>query len=771
MENQTLEWNRHTIRLWVPWDGYTRFGSGLTTRADPMGLDTETLYDPGLLPGDRATCVVITVVWGDVGLWLWPEQWPEFLWLHRDCSWVVYNAEFDWWVLEEVLRTQGATQEREAWRNVVTEGRLWDAMLLDQLIRMARNPFPVMSGNEQIRRRDLGTVTEEWLGAGLDKNDPYRLRYGELLQDRSLLQKEPGFVEYAFKDALATYRLWPVLRRVCHQLRERYNATQPEARRRISREAVERYGPLSHHVQVQGALALHAVSNPGLRWDAAEAQRVIQSLEAQLEQQTACLQRFHPEIFVYEGNRGSSPGQTYFPGWEPGIARNPKTKTPKIRQKELRMALQSVGYLCGVELPCSETQPEVLSLSSRRWEEVLTEQEKNEDGFLGAWLAFCRTSKALGLIHQFMEYAQQSGGSIRPRYTPLLITGRTSASRPNVQQAVREDWFRRCFVARPRHQLYVVDYAFIELRTLAATCLRYLGSSRLAETIREGRDPHVYTAALFMGQSYESFSEAYHAEKKQATEARQQGKTIPTPFQRARQAAKACNFGVPGGLGAQNLAQYARSTYGVDMTPEEARAFRERLIDEVYPELREYLKARPEVALAYNLRCSLREASLGYRRLQPWYRASQQEMPSEGLYRRFVEWLEPRSRFLPKGLKRALEKRRCSEALERWLCGEPAVTLTGRIRGGCLYTQSHNTPFQGLAADGAKIALWRLWLAGFRVVAFIHDEFVLEIPEDQDLPKVSQQVQGILNESMQEVLGPDVPCEVEGVFTKRWIKG
>ena len=32
--------------------------------------------------------------------------------------------------------------------------------------------------------------------------------------------------------------------------------------------------------------------------------------------------------------------------------------------------------------------------------------------------------------------------------------------------------------------------------------------------------------------------------------------------------------------------------------------------------------------------------------------------------------------------------------------------LSGRVRGGCRFTQMCNTLFQGLAADGAKKALW-----------------------------------------------------------------
>ena len=45
-------------------------------------------------------------------------------------------------------------------------------------------------------------------------------------------------------------------------------------------------------------------------------------------------------------------------------------------------------------------------------------------------------------------------------------------------------------------------------------------------------------------------------------------------FKQARQNAKAVNFGVPGGLGAKSLVEYARSTYKVEMDLDQATAKR-----------------------------------------------------------------------------------------------------------------------------------------------------------------------------------------------------
>ena len=49
-------------------------------------------------------------------------------------------------------------------------------------------------------------------------------------------------------------------------------------------------------------------------------------------------------------------------------------------------------------------------------------------------------------------------------------------------------------------------------------------------------------------------------------------------------------------------------------------------------------------------------------------------------------------------------------------------TLTGRKRGNTTFCAEKNTPFQGLAADGAKLAMYNLDKAGFKLAGFVHDD-------------------------------------------------
>ncbi len=88
---------------------------------------------------------------------------------------------------------------------------------------------------------------------------------------------------------------------------------------------------------------------------------------------------------------------------------------------------------------------------------------------------------------------------IYPTYAPLVRTGRSSCSDPNLQQLPRDTRFREMITAAPGYQLLQIDYSALELRTLAAICLQRYGRSQLAELFAAGVDPHQYTAALAAG--------------------------------------------------------------------------------------------------------------------------------------------------------------------------------------------------------------------------------------------------------------------------------
>ncbi len=95
----------------------------------------------------------------------------------------------------------------------------------------------------------------------------------------------------------------------------------------------------------------------------------------------------------------------------------------------------------------------------------------------------------------------------------------------------------------------------------------------------------------------------------------------------------------------------------------------------------------------------------------------------------------------------------------------PVFTYTGRLRAAASFSASRNTVFQGLAADGAILSLWSLWRAGFRIANFVHDQIVVEVPEDGSLEARQAEVERLMVEAMQKVL-PGMRVEVETQITR-----
>lgn len=319
----------------------------------------------------------------------------------------------------------------------------------------------------------------------------------------------------------------------------------------------------------------------------------------------------------------------------------------------------------------------------------------------------------------------------------------------------------------------VTNNCAIELRTFAAIAFRRFGFSRLGEIINAGIDPHVYTAALFNNMTYEEFSALKT--------------TNPTKYKHDRQGSKAISFGTIGGLGAAKLTDYARITYGVDAPKEHWAAFRERLIRDIYPEMGLYLQSSYAKDLAYNLRIDralIDEATKGILHASDSDQALLQVArilhghPTYKDGRPYESWKIARAwRFMDAvvhtsgrtDLRRIVADRLVQNDNYPLFFGSPAVTLTGRVRDGCRYTDSKNTPFQALAADGIKLALWRCLRQGLRVIAMIHDELLVEVPE-REIETYVPLVRQHLIEGMTEVTGGVVRIDCDHHVDFYWRK-
>jgi DNA polymerase-1 len=281
--------------------------------------------------------------------------------------------------------------------------------------------------------------------------------------------------------------------------------------------------------------------------------------------------------------------------------------------------------------------------------------------FISALLRYREMEKASSFVRDI------TSNRVHPRYNLLVNTGRTSCSSPNFQQLPRMGGIREMFGASEGNTLLITDYSAIELSTLAQVTYKNFGYSVMRDLINSGSDLHYETAAECLNKNLEDVTKD------------------------ERQKAKAINFGRPGGLGANTLLDYAKSTYGVELTLDEANEWLSTWMAK-YPEMDQYLAN--EVGHVY--------------------------------------------------------------------------TLTGRKRGNTSYCAEKNTPFQGLAADGAKLALYNLDKAGFKVVGFVHDEIITEVPEKLANEMLVNQ-EAIMVDSMKVVV-PDVDVKVESQVSEVYTK-
>jgi hypothetical protein len=283
------------------------------------------------------------------------------------------------------------------------------------------------------------------------------------------------------------------------------------------------------------------------------------------------------------------------------------------------------------------------------------------------------------------------------RYNPLMETGRTSASSPNLQNPPRKGGVRECFVPRPGWVYLFSDYDTLELRSLAQVCLDLLGYSDMAEALRRGEDLHLSLAAEMLGISVQEAQQRYRDGDPEVREMRQQ--------------AKVANFGFPGGMGATGFREYAEG-FGLIISEERAEELRDM-----------------------------------------WFR----------------RWSEMRPYFDHIG--------RLTESSD-----QVTQLRSGRVRGGASFCATANGFFQGLAADGAKEALWQVAyecyvderspLFGARPVLFLHDEIGLEVRYDDPVraSAAADRLAVVMVEAMERWV-PDIPVTCKPVLCRRWFKG
>jgi DNA polymerase-1 len=297
--------------------------------------------------------------------------------------------------------------------------------------------------------------------------------------------------------------------------------------------------------------------------------------------------------------------------------------------------------------------------------------------------------------------------SIHPGFYNPVATGRIGCRSPNITNQPRRKGVRECYRSRPGYVFVTCDLPAAELVALAQVWLERYGQSRLADAINQGKDPHIIYASELLRSTYDATLAAYKSGDILAAE--------------TRQLAKIGNFGLPGMLSPDSFYLHVlRNTRKDDGTfPAWVQAFTRERSREV---------------------------------CQTWART----------------WPESQAYF--NEAKRATAGRRGCALRE---------PKSGRLRGGLRATTWCNTQFQGRIADAATSAWFTaieqahtnpqsgLWLS--RSVALIHDEILLESPEER-----AHDAALALADCMQRVMGhycPDIRVKCSASLMRRWYKG
>lgn len=325
----------------------------------------------------------------------------------------------------------------------------------------------------------------------------------------------------------------------------------------------------------------------------------------------------------------------------------------------------------------------------------------------------------------------------------------------------------------------LVDYNFIELCALGDILEHTFGESRLAEIIRDKIDPHCFTASKLEGVALEEFLALNNGDDAEKLK-----------FQSLRRLAKVLNFAIPSGSGTETIIREA-AKYDIPLSTKQAQALYDKISSVVYPEMRRFIQQRTMQVLANNLQVS---ADILWRELKKDRFSNWSYLATSTTVRNIVRGRRRRDgeNYSPLLIREVwsaiwrvtqnptvlslLEPHahdfstlKGSEEFYRLLFSYDVCTRSGRVRANVTHHQACNTQFCGLAADGAKLALFNLTQIGYRIVGFVVDEVIIEIADrdaEGELLKEIEFVSRVICESMEEVI-PSIPITCKYQLSKR----
>jgi len=453
-------------------------------------------------------------------------------------------------------------------------GRIWDTKVRQELLdiasgRSTRNgaTFALRSGEWVKAGYSLAGLAGHYLGKDrfAEKTDAnaWRLRYAEL-EDVPLNEWPVEATHYAKEDAEDTLAIF------------------------LKQGGVDGALPTEQE-QVRAAWALHLISVWGIRTDAAS----VDALETVLLKEQARLRKRVIQAGILVPKRVPEDEAEFH---EEVVKRRKATK--KDLQPALDGSTPEIEYEDGVAYVVTRATVAMRWSKDSKKLEAYTQRYLSRRGKDVKLTATGRVSTAKGTLKDsgsFLLDLVADGGAVdkvigtylpalkdgkeRPinaKFNVLVNTGRSSCEKPNLQQMPsgrKVGGTRECFVPRDGFVYVSVDYDTLELRALAQVCLVLFGKSEMAGAINADRDLHSQVGATMLGMTYEDVEKGK----------KQKGSKAKT----ARDAAKAFNFGAPGGLGAASLVTFARTNYGVILTEDQAREMKAQWL-KAWPEMHRY---------------------------------------------------------------------------------------------------------------------------------------------------------------------------------------
>lgn len=415
------------------------------------------------------------------------------------------------------------------------------------------------------------------------------------------------------------------------------------------------------------------------------------------------------------------------------------------------------------------------------------------DPLLSVWSERKALSKIITDYLPKFYYTDEATGQtypaaiIRSSFSPIKLTGRSGSKAtkfyPSRNDQNVDPRVRPCTIPRQGNIICSTDYNGMELGTLAEKCFQLFGFSELADKINNGIDTHAFLGAQIAYDMDKVFAEMCNSGGANSTDARYNifkiCETFKEPcespafcdiykhehtdldrpvlwsdfFKHYRTLAKPVGLGYPGGLGAPTLVTVAKASYGLVMSIETAKHFKEIWL-ETYPEMGLYLewiakhcvdafheaepytddngKEKKRVFFAYETpdgmvrtKCGFCEAANGAA-----LQAPSAEGALDGLYEnQKYAWL---SCYSEQELLAASKR-------QQWKDFVTHIVSLGGIFNGVL------------------------------IINFIHDEILWEQPEDDKMGARAKVLESIMVKAMRRIT-PDVKAGATTAAMRRWDK-